>query len=72
MAINLADLKNKIFKDKELDENIKQDIAILCEMLMEEYGDMTIPEILCNIRFIHDIGSKNGVKNNTQNGTSFS
>ena len=52
MAINLADLKNKIFKDKELDENIKQDIAILCEMLMEEYGDMTIPEILCNIRFI--------------------
>lgn len=52
MAINLADLKDKIFKDKELDENIKQDITILCEMLMEEYEDMSIPEILCNIRFI--------------------
>ena len=52
MAINLVDLKDTIFKDKALDENIKQDVAILCEMLMEEYDDMTIPEILCNIRFI--------------------
>ena len=52
MAINLVDLKDTIFKDKELDENIKQDVAILCEMLMEEYDDVTIPEILCNIRFI--------------------
>lgn len=52
MAINLVDLKDKIFKDKELNENIKQDIAILCEMLMEEYEDMSIPEILCNVRFI--------------------